>query len=142
MGVYENECFGLLGVSGAGKTTTFNILTRQMFSTKGKAYIDGKSVNTRQTLGFCPQFDAIHPKFTGREALILLADLYGYKNPKATVKELLFLMNMEEHADKKFGECSGGQKRRLSVAAAILPKKSPVIILDEATAGIDPKVLF
>lgn len=58
------------------------------------------------------------------------------------VQKMIEIVGMEEHAKKKFGNCSGGQKRRLSVAAALLPRKSPFVILDEATAGIDPVVSF
>ena len=153
MSVKRNEIFGLLGVSGAGKTTAFNILTGQMFATKGTATIDGTdcrkdlvecslsvvSIYFFQILGFCPQFDAIHKDLTGRQALTLLARIHGYADPEKTTDRVLDIVKMAAHAGKRMYRCSGGQKRRISVAASLLPTKSRIIIMDEATAGIDPK---
>lgn len=138
MGVRNGECFGLLGVNGAGKTTTFDILTGQSFATAGTAYIDKRDVTEQIPIGYCPQFDALMLDFTGRESLKLIARMHGFLNVDEFVELALQNVGMVDHADKLVRYYSGGQRRKISVALAVL-SSTRIIILDEPTAGIDPK---
>ncbi|CAJ0582204.1 unnamed protein product, partial [Mesorhabditis spiculigera] len=137
-GVKSGECFGLLGVNGAGKTTTFGILTGSLYPTEGSAYIGGSRVLGIKSMGYCPQFDAYLLELTGREVLALLATLLGYYHPFRKADSLLRAVLMERHGDKLLKHCSGGQKRKISVGISLLAQKH-VILLDEPTAGIDPR---
>ncbi|VDO11239.1 unnamed protein product, partial [Brugia timori] len=137
-GVEPGECFGLLGVNGAGKTSAFDMLTGVSIPDGGEAFINGRSILKKQTIGFCPQFDALHPKLTAKETLRLLASLYGFVNPMKRVKTLLEAVSLTEHADSCVEFLSGGQRRRLSVAVALISQTN-LILLDEPTAGVDPK---
>ncbi|KAK6034386.1 ABC transporter, ATP-binding protein [Cooperia oncophora] len=138
MGVRNSECFGLLGANGAGKTTTFDILTGQSFATSGTARIDKRDVTEQIPIGYCPQFDALLLDLTGREALKILARMHGFPDPDEITNIVLRSVGMEGHADKLIRYCSGGQRRKISVGLALLAP-TRIIILDEPTAGIDPK---
>ncbi|KAA3678255.1 ATP-binding cassette, subfamily A (ABC1), member 1 [Paragonimus westermani] len=142
--IHPGECFGLLGVNGAGKTTTFRMLTGSLKPTFGVAYVNGYNVVDQQrqahrSLGFCPQFDAVHHLLTGRETLTLYARLRGVPEHSIpqTVSTLLTDMGLAPHADKVAGAYSGGNRRKLSTAIAILGDPQ-VIFLDEPTSGMDP----
>ncbi|KAF8564879.1 hypothetical protein P879_06099 [Paragonimus westermani] len=142
--IHPGECFGLLGVNGAGKTTTFRMLTGSLKPTFGVAYVNGYNVVDQQcrahrSLGFCPQFDAVHNLLTGRETLTLYARLRGVPEQSIpqTVSTLLNDMGLAPHADKVAGAYSGGNRRKLSTAIAILGDPQ-VIFLDEPTSGMDP----
>ncbi|EJD76542.1 ABC transporter ced-7 [Loa loa] len=137
-GVVPGECFGLLGVNGAGKTSTFDMLTGISIPDSGEAFINGRSILKKQTVGFCPQFDALHPKLTARQTLQLLASLYGLVNSVKHVKTLLEAVSLTAHADRCVEFLSGGQRRRLSLAVALI-SQTDLILLDEPTAGVDPK---
>lgn len=138
LAVDQKECFGLLGVNGAGKTTTFNILTGQSFASSGEAMIGGRDVTELISIGYCPQFDALMLDLTGRESLEILAQMHGFENYKAKAELILECVGMIAHADKLVRFYSGGQKRKISVGVALLAP-TQMIILDEPTAGIDPK---
>jgi len=144
LGIPKKECFGLLGVNGAGKTTTFGMLTGEHAITAGTAYLDGFNIETQlrevqQRIGYCPQFDALIDKLTGREMLQMFARLRGIPAHKtdaivnATIKQL----NLSNWADKMCGNYSGGNKRKLSTALALVGNP-PIIFLDEPTSGMDP----
>ncbi|CAJ0942947.1 unnamed protein product, partial [Mesorhabditis belari] len=134
----EAECFGLLGVNGAGKTTTFGILTGEIFASSGSAFLGNQEITGILTMGYCPQFDAYLQELTGKEVLWILATLYGYKYPAKKAHSILRAVLMEENGKKQLKHCSGGQKRKISVGIALLAR-STLIILDEPTAGIDPR---
>ncbi|CAL8069179.1 unnamed protein product [Calicophoron daubneyi] len=142
--IQRAECFGLLGVNGAGKTTTFRILTGSLNPTLGSAYVNGfdvvdQSKEAHQNLGYCPQFDAILDLLTGRETLTLYARLRGipeHEIPGTTTK-LLNELSLAPHADKLSKAYSGGNRRKLSTAVALLGDPE-VIFLDEPTSGMDP----
>ncbi|CAI5445255.1 unnamed protein product [Caenorhabditis angaria] len=136
--IAENECFGLLGTNGAGKTTTFNILTGQEFATSGEATLGGKDVTERVAIGYCPQFDALLLDLTGREILEILGQMHGFKKYQEKAELVLECVGMRQNADKLCRYYSGGQKRKISVGVALL-SPTQMIILDEPTAGIDPK---
>lgn len=138
LAVDQKECFGLLGVNGAGKTTTFNILTGQSFATSGDARIGGHDVTEHISIGYCPQFDALMLDLTGRECLEILAQMHGFEKYKEKAELILECVGMQAHGDKLVRFYSGGQKRKISVGVALLAP-TQMIILDEPTAGIDPK---
>ena len=143
--VNAKECFALLGVNGAGKTTTFKMLTGEIPANSGSAFIGGNSVSTdlsrcRNLIGYCPQFDALTENLTGREHLELYAYIKGI--PKSRVKEqveyMLKHMDLLQYSDVLAGTYSGGNKRKLSVAMALIGNPS-VVFLDEPSAGMDPE---
>lgn len=146
LGVNKGECFCLLGPNGAGKTTTINCLTGAVPITNGDALMYGESVRTpgglssiRAFMGVCPQFDILWDKLTGREHLRLFADIKGIPSThkKKQVESLLEQVKLLEAGDVVAGAYSGGMRRRLSVAVALIgdPK---IVFLDEPTTGMDP----
>ncbi|XP_076150268.1 phospholipid-transporting ATPase ABCA1a isoform X1 [Alosa pseudoharengus] len=145
VGIPPGECFGLLGVNGAGKTSTFKMLTGDSVVTSGEAYLAGKSVLTEmdevhQNMGYCPQFDAINDLLTGREHLEFYAILRGV--PEKEVCEVadwgIRKLGLVKYMDKAAGSYSGGNMRKLSTAMALIGGP-PVVFLDEPTTGMDPK---
>ncbi|KAM8986811.1 phospholipid-transporting ATPase ABCA7 isoform 2-T2 [Ara ararauna] len=143
--VPPGECFGLLGVNGAGKTSTFKMLTGDTEVTLGEAWLKGHSVLTdpqsvRQHMGYCPQFDAITDLLTGREHLEFYSRLRGV--PEEEIPRVarcgIAKMGLVPHADRPAGKYSGGNKRKLSTAIALLGSP-PVVFLDEPTTGMDPR---
>uniref|UniRef100_A0A668A1Q8 P-type phospholipid transporter n=1 Tax=Myripristis murdjan TaxID=586833 RepID=A0A668A1Q8_9TELE len=145
VGIPPGECFGLLGVNGAGKTSTFKMLTGDSLVTSGEAYLAGKSVTTEidevhQNMGYCPQFDAINDLLTGREHLEFYAILRGV--PEKEVCEVaewgIRKLGLMKYVDKAAGSYSGGNMRKLSTAMALIGGP-PVVFLDEPTTGMDPK---
>ncbi|KAL9951119.1 hypothetical protein ACROYT_G043723 [Oculina patagonica] len=145
IGVPKGECFGLLGVNGAGKTTTFKMLTGDISVSSGVGFVDGYSIltdihNAHQSMGYCPQFDGLDALLTAAEHLQLYARLRGVpeKDIKQVVDSLISRMNLTEYANKCAGGFSGGNKRKLSTAIALVGNP-PIIFLDEPTTGMDPK---
>uniref|UniRef100_A0A4W6D9J8 P-type phospholipid transporter n=1 Tax=Lates calcarifer TaxID=8187 RepID=A0A4W6D9J8_LATCA len=145
LGIPRGECFGLLGVNGAGKTSTFRMLTGDTPITYGEAFLNHYSVLTEmervhQLMGYCPQFDAISDLLTGREHLELYARLRGVQEDSVAkvaqwgVKKL----GLTQYAEREAGGYSGGNKRKLSTAISLIGAP-PVIFLDEPTTGMDPK---
>uniref|UniRef100_A0A3P8V611 P-type phospholipid transporter n=1 Tax=Cynoglossus semilaevis TaxID=244447 RepID=A0A3P8V611_CYNSE len=145
VGVPAAECFGLLGINGAGKTTTFKMLTGDIPVSGGEAFLNGYSIRTEmrdvhQSLGYCPQFDAIDNLLTGREHLQFYARLRGVpEHEVAMVAEWgIQKLGLIKYSNKCAGTYSGGNKRKLSTAIALMGCP-PVIFLDEPTTGMDPK---
>ncbi|KAI1888287.1 hypothetical protein AGOR_G00183470 [Albula goreensis] len=145
VGIPPGECFGLLGVNGAGKTSTFKMLTGDSTVTSGEAYLARKSILTEidevhQNMGYCPQFDAINDLLTGREHLEFYAILRGV--PEKEVCEVaewgINKLGLVKYVDKAAGSYSGGNMRKLSTAMALIGGP-PVVFLDEPTTGMDPK---
>uniref|UniRef100_H2Z850 ABC transporter domain-containing protein n=1 Tax=Ciona savignyi TaxID=51511 RepID=H2Z850_CIOSA len=144
IGIPEAECFGLLGINGAGKTTTFKMLTGDYRATDGTAYLDGYDIRTQlrmaqQRMGYCPQFDALIDQMTGAETLRMYARLRGVPEDEiqACVLNLGRILHFSEHIDKACGTYSGGNKRKLSTAIALVGSP-PVVLLDEPSTGMDP----
>jgi len=137
----RGSMFGLLGPNGAGKSTTINILAGLVNKTKGSANIWGFDIedhprNARANIGVVPQelmFDAF---FTPREMLEVQAGMYGVPKAERRTDELLKAVHLYEQADAYSRSLSGGMKRRLLVAKALV-HNPPVLILDEPTAGVD-----
>ncbi|KAK3526537.1 hypothetical protein QTP70_030758 [Hemibagrus guttatus] len=145
VGIPPGECFGLLGVNGAGKTSTFKMLTGDSAVTSGEAFLARKSIlreidEVHQNMGYCPQFDAINDLLTGREHLEFYAILRGI--PEDEVCEVaewgIRKLGLIKYADKAAGSYSGGNMRKLSTAMALIGGP-PVVFLDEPTTGMDPK---
>ncbi|KAF4789589.1 Retinal-specific ATP-binding cassette transporter [Turdus rufiventris] len=145
VGIRPGECFGLLGVNGAGKTTTFKMLTGDTDVTSGDAVVAGNSIlthisNVHQNMGYCPQFDAIDDLLTGREHLYLYARLRGV--PAEEIKRVaewgIQKLGLPMYADQLAGTYSGGNKRKLSTAIALIGCP-PLVLLDEPTTGMDPQ---
>ncbi|XP_006882541.1 PREDICTED: retinal-specific ATP-binding cassette transporter [Elephantulus edwardii] len=145
VGVRPGECFGLLGVNGAGKTTTFKMLTGDTSVTSGDATVAGKSILTNisdvhRNMGYCPQFDAIDDLLTGREHLYLYARLRGVpaKDIERVANWSIQSLGLSFYADRLAGTYSGGNKRKLSTAIALIGCP-PLVLLDEPTTGMDPQ---
>uniref|UniRef100_A0A4X2KQE6 ATP binding cassette subfamily A member 7 n=1 Tax=Vombatus ursinus TaxID=29139 RepID=A0A4X2KQE6_VOMUR len=141
VGIPPGECFGLLGVNGAGKTSTFRMVTGDTPISGGEAILMGCSdLQAAQThMGYCPQFDAITELLTGREHLEFFSRLRGV--PEGEVAQVaqwgLTRLGLLQYADQPSGSYSGGNKRKLSTAIALVGGP-PVIFLDEPTTGMDP----
>ncbi|XP_053185826.1 retinal-specific phospholipid-transporting ATPase ABCA4-like isoform X2 [Scomber japonicus] len=144
VGVPAGECFGLLGVNGAGKTTTFKMLTGDTDVSSGEATVAGYSIlseilDVHQNMGYCPQFDAIDELLTGREHLYLYARLRGV--PESEIPRVaewgIQKLGLTEYADRYAGTYSGGNKRKLSTAIAMIGCPA-LVLLDEPTTGMDP----
>ena len=139
------ECFGLLGVNGAGKTTTFKALTCDDLPTNGEIFINGIELTqnfdkVRNLIGYCPQFDAIFDYMTVLENLEFYANIKGLKQDiiQESIDVMLTEMNLSQYKNKISGNLSGGNKRKLSVAIAMIGNP-PIILLDEPSTGMDPE---
>uniref|UniRef100_A0A4W5MT56 P-type phospholipid transporter n=1 Tax=Hucho hucho TaxID=62062 RepID=A0A4W5MT56_9TELE len=145
LGVPAAECFGLLGINGAGKTTTFKMLTGDIAVSGGEAFLNGYSIRTEmrdvhQNMGYCPQFDALNDLLTGREHLEFYARLRGVPEKEVTMVAEWGIqkLGLVKYSNKSAGTYSGGNKRKLSTAMALIGCP-PVVFLDEPTTGMDPK---
>ncbi|XP_059164224.1 phospholipid-transporting ATPase ABCA3-like [Physella acuta] len=143
LGIPKNECFGLLGQNGAGKTTIFKILTGEYASTSGHVYFNGLSLDSNlfkihQMMGYCPESDLLCEDLTGRESLYLFGRLRGVPESslKAVTDDLLKAVLLEPHADEKVEYYSLGNKRKLSTALAVIGDPQ-FVMLDEPTSGMD-----
>lgn len=160
----SSECFGLLGVNGAGKTTTFKMLTGDVKISNGEAWVRGLSLKNDmngvhqiigkltnqfrshtqcwneypilQLKGYCPQFDALIGEMTGRETLTMYCLLRGIPNRRITsiVLNLAADFDFIKHIDKRVKMYSGGNKRKLSTAIALVGNPA-IVYLDEPTTG-------
>ncbi len=139
--IEEGEFFGLLGPNGAGKTTMISILAGLTRATSGRVMVLGSDVQTdyaqaRRKLGIVPQELVFDPFFNVREALRFQSGYFGIRNNDAWIDELLDSLGLADKAGANMRQLSGGMKRRMLVAQALV-HKPPVIVLDEPTAGVD-----
>lgn len=143
--VEEAEIFSLLGPNGAGKTTTISMLSCLLRPDDGDALVMGHSirkdpVGVKSVLGVVPQEIALYEDLTARENLNFWGKMYGLrgKTLKSRVDEMLEIIGLSERAKDRVGKFSGGMKRRVNIAVALLHKPK-VIYMDEPTVGIDPQ---
>jgi len=139
--IEAGEFFGLLGPNGAGKTTLISVLAGLTKATSGRVTVLGHDVVTdfaaaRKSLGIVPQELVFDPFFSVRETLRIQGGYYGVKNNDAWIDELLANLGLADKANANMRQLSGGMKRRVLVAQALV-HKPPVIVLDEPTAGVD-----
>jgi len=143
--VKEGELFAFLGVNGAGKSTTISIMCGMLAKDSGKVFIDGKDVDKdmraiAKELGVVFQNTVLDEKLSVKDNLTSRASLYGItgKAAKDRIAELAELLDFKDIMNRTFGKLSGGQKRRVDVARALLHKPK-ILILDEPTTGLDPE---
>ncbi|WP_313082252.1 ABC transporter ATP-binding protein [Pulveribacter sp.] len=139
--IEEGEFFGLLGPNGAGKTTLISILAGLARASRGSVSVLGHDVQSqfaaaRRQLGVVPQELVFDPFFNVRETLRLQSGYFGVKNNDAWIDELLDALGLADKATANMRQLSGGMKRRVLVAQALV-HKPPIIVLDEPTAGVD-----
>lgn len=137
--------YGLLGPNGSGKSTLMNILTGNVKATSGTVFWNGQNIaemgkDYRKILGYVPQQQALYPDFTGMRFLSYIATLQGLKSKEAKerISYALDVVELSHVSSKKIRSYSGGMKQRLLIAQAILADPK-VLIMDEPTAGLDPK---
>ncbi|MDB2515011.1 ABC transporter ATP-binding protein [Candidatus Pelagibacter bacterium] len=139
--VKEGEIFGLLGPNGAGKTTFINILAGTVIKTDGTVNVWGYDLDdnprqVRASVGIVPQEVNLDPFFSPRKLIELQAGLYGIKKKDRITDTILNLVSLEKQSDSYARSLSGGMKRRLLMAKALV-HQPPIIFLDEPTAGVD-----
>ncbi|MBO3681846.1 ABC transporter ATP-binding protein [Streptomyces sp. NEAU-YJ-81] len=142
-GVAPGSIFALLGSNGAGKTTTVRILATLLKADAGAASVNGFDVAThpadvRESISLTGQFAAVDEILSGRENLALVARLRHLKDPGAIADDLLRRFSLSEAGARRVSTYSGGMRRRLDIAMSLIGN-SPVIFLDEPTAGLDPE---
>ena len=139
--VNEGEIFGLLGPNGAGKSTFINILAGTTIKSSGEVNVWGFNLDknprqVRASIGIVPQEVNVDPFFSPRKLLELQAGMYGIKKKDRITDTILKLVSLENQSESYTRRLSGGMKRRLLVAKALV-HQPPIIILDEPTAGVD-----
>ena len=143
--IFSGEVFGLLGPNGAGKTTTINLMSGLLQPDSGEVILRGEPLaagdaTVRRRIGICPQENVLWNKLTPYEQLVFLGDMYGMRASliRHRCQFLLEVLGLSESANKITGTLSGGMRRRLNIALALIHDPE-IIILDEPEAGLDPQ---
>ncbi len=139
--INRGELFSLLGVNGAGKSTTIKMLTTLTPSTSGEIFIEGKNIfsnleKIKSKMNISPQETAIAPNLTVNENLLFIAGIYQIKNKEEKISGLIKQFSLIEYINKKAKTLSGGLKRRLSIAMSLI-NDPEILFLDEPTLGLD-----
>jgi ABC-type multidrug transport system ATPase subunit len=144
-GLSKGECFALLGVNGAGKSTTFKVLTMEEEATSGSISVQGMDMNVefekvRKLIGYCPQYNPIFETLTVEQNIEYFAKIKGIPDHcrDKLIENVIEKLGLQIHRKKASGSLSGGNKRKLCVAIAIIGNP-PIILLDEPSAGMDPE---
>ncbi|MFA9465036.1 MAG: ABC transporter ATP-binding protein [Velocimicrobium sp.] len=142
LSMQENEIFGLIGPSGSGKTTLIRLMTGAISSDSGTVYLGRQKMPNLEALewiGYMPQNDALYLDLSGRDNLRFFGAMMGMKKAvlEDRIDEVLALVSLEHDEKKCVQNYSGGMKKRLSLATALLHKPK-ILFLDEPTVGIDP----
>ena len=144
LGLRRGTCFGFLGINGAGKTSTMNILTGAQSPSSGDAWLGSKNILTQQKevrrlIGYCPQHDALLDKLSVREHLVLFGRIKGVtaQQLEKFVIEMMESLDLKQHEHKLASTLSGGNKRKLSVGIALMGSPQ-LVFLDEPSTGVDP----
>ncbi len=140
--VNKGEIFGLLGPSGAGKTTLVKMIVGILEADQGEILVEGKkspSLSLMKEIGYMAQSDALYHELSAKENLDFFGAIYGLKKKERNerIKEVLKVVDLTNHVNKLVNNYSGGMKRRLSLAASLLHEPK-LLVLDEPTVGIDP----
>ncbi|XP_011868082.1 PREDICTED: uncharacterized protein LOC105562133 isoform X2 [Vollenhovia emeryi] len=140
-GVQSGKCFGLLGVNGAGKSTTFKMLTTEIIPTAGKIILKGKEIGAgplcNGEVGYCPQSDALDGFLTPHQCLTIHGEVCGLSNVPKAVETMLKRFDLLKYAHRRVSGLSGGNKRKLCAAISVMAPAA-VILMDEPTSGMDP----
>lgn len=143
LSIQQGELFSILGVNGAGKSTTIKMLSCLTKPTAGDAFLNGNSINKdaaaiKSIIGVSPQETAVAPGLSVKENLELMCGVHGFSKEKrnAKIKELTTLLGLDDVIDKKARKLSGGWQRRLSIAMALISEPE-ILFLDEPTLGLD-----
>lgn len=142
---FTSGIYGLLGPNGAGKSTLINIMTAGIGATDGMVVYNGENIERlgryyRKRIGYMPQQQGMYENFTGKQFLWYMASLKGMSRKEAgeRINELLWVVSLSDVQNRRVGSYSGGMKQRLLLAQALLDSPD-ILILDEPTAGLDPK---
>lgn len=145
LGIRKGEIFGFLGPNGAGKTTSIRMMTGLLKPTSGKVLIEGEEIETvskrvKRNIGVCPQDIVVWDRLTCRENLLLIGDMYEVPREVSVQRagELLQAMNLAEKSDTQARKLSGGMKKRLNLALALIHDPE-IMVLDEPITGLDPQ---
>ncbi|WP_442604081.1 ATP-binding cassette domain-containing protein [Paenibacillus sp. KN14-4R] len=143
--VKKGSCFGLLGPNGAGKSTTMKILTGIIQADSGKVVVLGQEIQSesdliRKQVGYVPQEITLYETLSAHQNLVFFGEMYGVRGAelKVRIKEVLEQVGLSDRANDAVKTFSGGMKRRINIAAALLHRPK-LVILDEPTVGIDPQ---
>ncbi|XP_043289977.1 uncharacterized protein ldd isoform X2 [Venturia canescens] len=140
-GVAPGTCFGLLGVNGAGKSSTFRMLTTETRPTSGEIILHGRSVGKRPLcdgqIGYCPQSDALDAFLSPHQCLTVHGEICGLDDVPRSVETMLKRFDLIKYAHQRVSSLSGGNKRKLCAAISVMSPVS-VVLMDEPTSGMDP----
>lgn len=141
IGIQAGTCFGLLGINGAGKSTTFKMLTTEILPTAGKIMLKDREIATKPLcngeVGYCPQTHALDGFLSPHQCLTIHGEVCGLANVPKTVELMLNRFDLLKYAHQRVSSLSGGNKRKLCAAISVMAPVS-VVLMDEPTSGMDP----